>query len=298
MNPSNHLQFTTQKFVLDEDCVFLFCSDGLSDFERIDACWQTEILPVLQGTQDLYSACERLVEVANTRNGHDNVTVGLLHFQQNTKRSPVVIDAQARPPIAVSSLKTPTLVALGSPGTTTASIPDRSSTGFWKLGLGLLGLVGLAGGALWWRYNGSSFPGQPLASSSPSIKPTFSTSGQTIWDVGRIFRVETAASLLPEPLLIPSADPSPAVSEPLTIVPGTIVQVMGQLSKSPQENWIKLKVCTAPTATASVTAPTGITGWQTVEKLTPLLSGLTSLPPEQLGNCAPASPTPTSQEAR
>jgi protein phosphatase len=300
MNSSDHLQLTTQKFVLDEDCVFLLCSDGLSDFDRIDACWQAEILPVLQRTQDLYSACERLVEVANTRNGHDNVTIGLLHFHQNTKRPEVNIPQSAS---SKSTFTTPTLVALGSKDPDprsvqpTTHIPDRSSNGFWKLGLGLLGLLGLAGGALWWRYNSSLFPGQPLASSPVAIKPTFSTSGQTIWDVGRVFRVETTASLLSEPLLIPTIEPSPTPpsdssdsSDPLTIVPGTIIQVMGQLSKSPQENWIKLKVCTMPTAAASLTAPTGITGWQTVEKLTPLLAPVNSLPPEQLGDCATQLP--------
>jgi protein phosphatase len=307
MNPSDHLQLTTQKFVLDEDCVFLLCSDGLSDFDRVDACWQAEILPVLQRRQDLYSACERLVEVANTRNGHDNVTIGLLHFHQNVKRPEVNIPRSAS---SKSTLTAPTLVALGSKNAepqsvqTTAHTADRPSSGFLKLALGLFGLGCIAGGALWWRYNGSSLPGLPSASPPISLNPTSSTSGLTIWDVGRVFRVETVAPLLSEPLLVPTIAPSPTPSltpsDPLTIVPGTIVQVAGQLSKSPQENWIKLKVCTVPTAAASLTAPTGITGWQTVEKLTPLLAPVNSLPPEQLGDCATQLPvsSPDSMEKR
>ncbi len=74
---------TTQRFPLDEDCIFLLCSDGLSDKDRIEECWETEILPILDGATNVADAKDRLIEIANTRNGHDNVTVALIYCQVN-----------------------------------------------------------------------------------------------------------------------------------------------------------------------------------------------------------------------
>ena len=81
MSSSMTLHPTVGRFILDEDCVFLLCSDGLSDRDRVEQNWQAEILPILQGRADLETAAERLIEIANSQNGHDNVTVGLLHCQ-------------------------------------------------------------------------------------------------------------------------------------------------------------------------------------------------------------------------
>jgi len=81
MGPSNLLHPTVQRFLLDEDGVILLCSDGLSDGDRVEEHWDTELLPLLKGTGDLAPLSNRLVEVANTLNGHDNVTVGIIHHQ-------------------------------------------------------------------------------------------------------------------------------------------------------------------------------------------------------------------------
>ena len=81
MGMSASLHPTVQRFVLDEDCVFLLCSDGLSDYDLVDQCWQTEILPILDGKVDVATLSQRLVEIGNTRNGHDNITVALAYCQ-------------------------------------------------------------------------------------------------------------------------------------------------------------------------------------------------------------------------
>ncbi|HLO50350.1 MAG TPA: protein phosphatase 2C domain-containing protein [Kamptonema sp.] len=72
---------TVQRFPLDEDSIFLLCSDGLSDKDRIEEYWETEILPILDGTTNVAKAKDRLIEIANTKNGHDNVTVALIYCQ-------------------------------------------------------------------------------------------------------------------------------------------------------------------------------------------------------------------------
>ncbi len=90
MGPANRLYPNLDRLILDEDSLILLCSDGLSDYDRIEQYWQTELLTVLQGQQDLPTAVERLVAIANQKNGHDNVTVGLLHCQVQPHPSPTL----------------------------------------------------------------------------------------------------------------------------------------------------------------------------------------------------------------
>ncbi|MEG3858652.1 protein phosphatase 2C domain-containing protein [Microcoleus sp. herbarium12] len=82
---SNTLHPTVQRFPVDEDCVLLLCSDGLSDKDRVEQCWEEEILPILDGSISVPKARDRLIEIANTRNGHDNVTVAVIHCQAHLR---------------------------------------------------------------------------------------------------------------------------------------------------------------------------------------------------------------------
>ncbi|MFO5526749.1 MAG: PP2C family protein-serine/threonine phosphatase [Cuspidothrix sp.] len=80
MSKSNLLHPTCQRFIIDEDAVFLLTSDGLSDFERVEEYWEAEILPLLSGQTTIDNVAEKLINVANTKNGHDNVTIALVHY--------------------------------------------------------------------------------------------------------------------------------------------------------------------------------------------------------------------------
>ncbi|AHB89476.1 phosphoprotein phosphatase [Thermosynechococcus sp. NK55a] len=79
MAPSQHLHPTVERFLLDEEGILLLCSDGLSDFNRVETYWRQYLLPVLQGRVSLTAAAEQLIDLANRLNGHDNVTVVLIH---------------------------------------------------------------------------------------------------------------------------------------------------------------------------------------------------------------------------
>ncbi|TAE54094.1 MAG: serine/threonine protein phosphatase [Nostocales cyanobacterium] len=81
MSRSGSLHPTAQRFIIDEDAVFLLTTDGLSDFDRVEECWDTEILPIITGEANLPDVAARLIEIANTKNGHDNVTIALVHYQ-------------------------------------------------------------------------------------------------------------------------------------------------------------------------------------------------------------------------
>ncbi|WP_319418767.1 PP2C family protein-serine/threonine phosphatase [Pleurocapsa sp. FMAR1] len=81
MKDSATLHPNIQHYMIDGDCVFLLCTDGLSDFDRVEQQWRQKVLPVLEGTQNLTSAVHDLIDFANQVNGHDNVTVALVHCQ-------------------------------------------------------------------------------------------------------------------------------------------------------------------------------------------------------------------------
>ena len=67
-----------QRFFIDEDCVLLLCSDGLSDFDRVDQIYQSSLLPILTENKPLDRSCQDLIDKANELNGHDNITVALM----------------------------------------------------------------------------------------------------------------------------------------------------------------------------------------------------------------------------
>ncbi|MEM6450766.1 MAG: protein phosphatase 2C domain-containing protein [Cyanobacteria bacterium P01_D01_bin.105] len=81
MNSSQTLRPTVQRFVLDESCVFLLCSDGLSDGDRVEQFWQKVLQPLVTTDGATAEAGQQLMNLANKCNGHDNVTVGLLRTQ-------------------------------------------------------------------------------------------------------------------------------------------------------------------------------------------------------------------------
>jgi len=65
--------------------VLLLCSDGLTDL-----VWNDEILEIVRGKPSLKEASRALIELSNSRGGHDNITVILISvpsdFKLKTKR--------------------------------------------------------------------------------------------------------------------------------------------------------------------------------------------------------------------
>jgi len=64
---------SNQGFELEPADIILLCSDGLTDL-----VWDDEILKIICSERDLISAAENLVNTANQRGGHDNITVVLM----------------------------------------------------------------------------------------------------------------------------------------------------------------------------------------------------------------------------
>ncbi|MDB9416334.1 PP2C family serine/threonine-protein phosphatase [Microcystis aeruginosa] len=89
MGSATNLHPTVQRLIVDQDCVFLLCSDGLSDYDRVEQYWDSEILPLLRGEKTVTDVGESLLQLANQKNGHDNSTIALVYCRVVPAAEPV-----------------------------------------------------------------------------------------------------------------------------------------------------------------------------------------------------------------
>lgn len=75
----DQLRLHTQRFLFDSDGVLLLCSDGLSDNHQVEASWANYIGLIVQQIVPLEAAVDAWIELANQKNGHDNVAVVLVN---------------------------------------------------------------------------------------------------------------------------------------------------------------------------------------------------------------------------
>jgi protein phosphatase len=73
--PDQALRPEVQSLTLTEDCVFLLCSDGITDNSLLERFQDEYLMPLLNFQAPLEEGLRQLIELANTENGHDNVTV-------------------------------------------------------------------------------------------------------------------------------------------------------------------------------------------------------------------------------
>ncbi|MBD2773414.1 serine/threonine phosphatase [Iningainema tapete] len=67
-----------QFFEINEDTLFILASDGLSDNDLLETNVQTHLEPLLNKNTHLESGVKDLIDLANTYNGHDNITAVLI----------------------------------------------------------------------------------------------------------------------------------------------------------------------------------------------------------------------------
>jgi protein phosphatase len=279
MGTSNLLYPTVQRFIIDEDSVFLFCSDGLSDNDRVESCWDTEILPILQGQADLNTVVRRLVEIANTFNGYDNATVGILHCQMEASQPvPTLLVPLAEAPLGASlgATDTPTFRSeskssdLISSSTLETQLVRQSSPKFNPLPLllGIVVLIGLGTGLIVALLPALTQRAQLPPSSPANPKPTSSTplpsALLSALNVGAQIQLRrpTAAtspspaairlpmllSSPPQPLESPvSPNPAEAIPQTLGAIPvGSVLEVLKVGGTTQQDRWVQLRVCSTP----------------------------------------------------
>jgi protein phosphatase len=191
MSGATNLHPTVQRLILDQDCVFLLCSDGLSDYDRVEQYWENEIVPLFQGEKTVTAVGESLLQLANQKNGHDNSTIALVYCRVVPAAEPApalfYTDVKARiipdtngqnfdsseetchEEDVVTAIPTPPPAPSPSP-----SYPSSSSrTTFPPLVLGAIAIggIGIIGAIAWQFLTGNSSPSIQNPS-SPVISPT------------------------------------------------------------------------------------------------------------------------------
>ncbi|MGI0490761.1 4-Cys prefix domain-containing protein [Alkalinema pantanalense CENA528] len=78
---SEFLKPTVSRFVVEEDGVLLLCSDGLSDRSLLEQSWENFADPLIRGRITLEAAAQAWIQLANERNGSDNISLVLTRFQ-------------------------------------------------------------------------------------------------------------------------------------------------------------------------------------------------------------------------
>jgi protein phosphatase len=224
MSSATNLHPTVQRLIIDQDCVFLLCSDGLSDYDRVEQYWDSEILPLLRGEKNVTAVGESLLQLANQKNGHDNSTIALVYCRVVPKAEPVtpLVYAQAKERIipdlydqdfdysgdtysgeeVVTSIPTPPPASSSvSSHTSPPALTRVSPLVVGAIAVGVLGLLA----AIAWQFL------SPHPAFNPSISPAPVTSPSP-----------TPGTIPPAPVTSPSPTPGTTPSAPVTSPsPGT-----------------------------------------------------------------------------
>jgi protein phosphatase len=256
MADSRHLHPTVQMHVLVEDTLLLICSDGLSDNDLVERLWQQELVPLLSKPQQIARVGQRLVQLANTHNGHDNVTVGLLYLTgQPSPQTPVL-----SPSLAIVDL--PGTTATVSPPPRLTAEPVATAKRGTFLGIGVAIVLTTVIGALGLRFGGpilqawQSEPADAPTTLSPSAPPPQPTGESALasTEVGDVLQLQRLpdTTVAPTDALaitaeVPPAVPNPAVDQPKRPLPvGSQVAVVRRVQTSDNQLWVRLRVCSVP----------------------------------------------------
>lgn len=254
MADASHLHPTVEMYPLVGTSLFVLCSDGLSDYGLLERVWQTELKPVVTGPATVAAVSQTLVELANTHNGHDNVTVALLRIEANPLATspPVPVDIANQ---LVDSGYSDTIIT-HQPSTAVYG-RQKKSIRFWG---GILGAIALLVGALamylWLRPNrvpnnaplsSEAEAGSTLspAASPPTSREQDETPGLSVGDYLQVSSTDPESALV---LIVtdtpPVPPPPPAVGLPAReLLPGAILQVEGRQKTPNEELWVRLQVC-------------------------------------------------------
>ena len=218
MSNANNLHPTVQRLIIDQDCVFLLCSDGLSDYDRVEQYWDSEIVPLLRGEKNVTAVGESLLQLANQKNGHDNSTIALVYCRVVPAAEPVrpLVYAEAKERI-IPDLNDQdfdhsgdtypgeeVVTAIPTPPPASSSVPSRNSPPATTsvsplvvvaIAVGSFGLLA----AIAWQFLSRHPASNPSISPAPVTSPTPVTT-------------PSAPVTSPTPVTTPAApvtDPSP-----------------------------------------------------------------------------------------
>ncbi len=272
---SAQLYPTVHHLLIDDPIVLLLCSDGLSDYDRVETLWRQYISPLVLPQGNLDSTGQELIHQANQLNGHDNVTVGLLRFASKLSPAGPLPTASLRPSVSefsgstgagpstrlVTSGKT---AAQAGPGATSS----RQTTLFWPLWVGGAVLVALGAAVAAWVYQLRQPPATALGSLSlplSLVKVQENSLDVMTWavaeavEVGSFWQAGNATPVRRPPMLSLRSSPTSGLgaegepgspTQPSTatsLVPtGSILKVVNRQTLTDETTWVRLLVCAIP----------------------------------------------------
>ncbi|HEY9762770.1 MAG TPA: protein phosphatase 2C domain-containing protein [Trichocoleus sp.] len=281
---SAYLYPTVQHFLLDDDSLFLLCSDGLSDYERVDALWLSSIRPAVMGHVPLGETGQRLIMLANTYNGHDNVTVGLISLSPQAAQTFPALPATSpaerpSPPTGLSNagtavLEQPTVLQASDKTVLqvpTATVKRRSRKPWLGCGIGLAIALPVLAASAWWAHQILN-PAQPMKSmglgrfrSVPPFRLGESSPNEvnavtagSFWQVNSSTATPTspngAGPLTLQP--VPESPDPAAVQKNAPLLPvGSILKVISRRVTPEQTSWVLLQICSLSSELSPIDAP-------------------------------------------
>ncbi len=125
----------TQRFLFESSGVLLLCSDGLSDNYQVEISWTNYVDLITKQIVPLDAAVDSWIELANQKNGHDNVAVVLMNAIMTTAAEESSSAASQGSSIGQATKQKVVSAAAGGPsalarrGTSTATlIPPAPAT--------------------------------------------------------------------------------------------------------------------------------------------------------------------------
>ncbi len=270
ISDSGYLYPTVQHLLIDDPSVLLLCSDGLCDYDRVDALWRHTVQPLTRGHGPIQSVAQTLIHEANRLNGHDNVTVGLMRFiPQVAPLTPLPgarlraagASRTANSPIAVTAQPTSVPTAIGA---TTNASPKRLP---WAT-LGVVSLAALltAGSAAWFYHQRQLAPAalQPVTRSWPlaslagdelpanAMAITADVVVGSFWQIGSGLAPADASN----PLRLTTAVNRADMDDGRVVATGSIVNVTSRQTTADGSRWVRLQVCSIPSGASLDQVPT------------------------------------------
>ncbi|MBE9107938.1 protein phosphatase 2C domain-containing protein [Nodosilinea sp. LEGE 07298] len=269
ISDSDLLYPTVQHLLLDDRAVLLLCSDGLSDYDRVEALAPYLVAPLTSAPGPISPTVEALIQQANRLNGHDNVTVGLMRFIPQPGALPTLPPGplrQANPTLdhdsdtvpAAFPKTVPPSTPVVSP-TTQANVRPARSGMAWGPFLGGIAVVltGLGAVALAWdRRPQAPVALQPLQTSwsiaalAGQPLPATALAATVDVPVGSYWQSQQAATpgLETNGLLLRSqpGPPADAGVANASVATGSVLRVVSRQTTADNVDWVRLRVCSIP----------------------------------------------------
>lgn len=141
-----------QRLVVDEEGVLLLCTDGLSDRHRVETEWANYIGLLIKDIVPLDKVIEGWIDLANQKNGHDNVAVALIHCKPRQEVQPPEPEPEMPPEEELTAASRALLYGEEEEETPVAPPPpprQRQVTLTWVV-VGAIAIVLIATGFGWW----------------------------------------------------------------------------------------------------------------------------------------------------